>query len=186
MDKHIKRIYKEIKGLEKDPEIQIIYNDEDITNLKIIFHCSKDSVYTHKFIALEIKINDDYPFKSPKVKFLHYNNIRIHPNLYNDGKICLSILGTWAGPSWESSMNIESIIRSIMSLLDNDPYKHEPGVKGDIIYAKYVKFITFHDLLFNYIEKLETEFSEYIKKYIETNYDNIRSLLSISPTEIKI
>ena len=24
--------------------------------------------------------------------------VRFNPNLYNDGKVCLSILGTWAGP----------------------------------------------------------------------------------------
>lgn len=64
-----------------------------------------------------------------------------------------------------------------MSLLDNDPYKHEPGDVGNIIYAKYVKFITFEDLLFNYLEKTNSKFSEYIKKYIRDNYNNIKNLL---------
>lgn len=27
--------------------------------------------------------------------------VRFNPNLYNCGKVCLSLLGTWAGPGWD-------------------------------------------------------------------------------------
>ena len=26
--------------------------------------------------------------------------VRFNPNLYNCGKVCLSLLGTWSGPGW--------------------------------------------------------------------------------------
>ncbi len=31
--------------------------------------------------------------------------VRFNPNLYDDGKVCLSLLGTWHGPSWDPAMS---------------------------------------------------------------------------------
>jgi len=29
----------------------------------------------------------------------------MNPNLYADGKVCLSLLGTWSGPGWEKGVS---------------------------------------------------------------------------------
>ena len=52
---------------------------------------------------------------------------RFHPNLYVDGKVCLSILGTFSGPSWQSTMSLSMILLSLKALLDSNPLTHEPG-----------------------------------------------------------
>ena len=45
------------------------------------------------------------------------------------GKVCLSILGTWAGPKWTSIMDITTVLLTIQSLLDKNPLHHlEPDV----------------------------------------------------------
>jgi hypothetical protein len=31
---------------------------------------------------------------------MNYVQVRFNPNLYSDGKVCLSLLGTWSGPGW--------------------------------------------------------------------------------------
>ena len=59
------------------------------------------------------------------------NSIRTHPNLYTDGKVCLSILGTWNGPGWEATMSISSILMSLMSILNKNPIKNEPGYEKE-------------------------------------------------------
>ena len=51
-----KRIYKELLSLKKYTEMKIIYNENDISQFRIIFQCPKDSVYEHKFIILKFKI----------------------------------------------------------------------------------------------------------------------------------
>lgn len=56
-----------------------------------------DSVYCHKLLKLEFEIPDTYPMVPPKIKFIQHQGLRIHPNLYVEGKLCLSILGTWPG-----------------------------------------------------------------------------------------
>ena len=53
--------------------------------------------------------------------------VRFNPNLYKNGKVCLSILGTWEGPAWLPSQSIASVLMSIQSLMNSNPYFNEPG-----------------------------------------------------------
>lgn len=53
--------------------------------------------------------------------------VRFNPNLYADGKVCLSILNTWSGPGWTPSQTISSILLSVQSLMNEKPYCNEPG-----------------------------------------------------------
>ena len=50
----------------------------------------------------------DYPQVPPKVTFLTTGggSVRFNPNLYADGKVCLSLLGTYDGPRWMPGMQI--------------------------------------------------------------------------------
>ncbi len=83
----------------------------------------------------------DYPASPPKMKHttatLTPDNLRFHPNLYArsdtesyDGKVCLSILGTWAGPGWQPTMNIAGVLQTVQSILGPNPIHNEPGYDG--------------------------------------------------------
>ena len=52
----------------------------------------------------DLLLPPDYPNRPPQVHFLTTGNgrIRFNPNLYNNGKVCLSLLGTWSGPGWNA------------------------------------------------------------------------------------
>lgn len=75
---------------------------------------------------------------------------RLNPNLYADGKVCLSLLGTWHGSDasekWDAdTANLWRVLVSIQGMiLVADPYFNEPGVdavrgtpEGDIASARY-------------------------------------------------
>jgi Ubiquitin-conjugating enzyme len=55
--------------------------------------------------------------------------IRFNPNLYQCGKVCLSLLGTWTGPGWQPRKStLLQVLVSIQGLiLVPDPYFNEPG-----------------------------------------------------------
>lgn len=76
----------------------------------------------------EFQLPEGFPFDPPQVLFKTYDGLtRFHPNMYRDGKVCLSILHTWNGPRWASTMRISTVLVTLQSLLDSSPIRHEPG-----------------------------------------------------------
>ena len=74
----------------------------------------KDTPYEKGAYFFDIKFAPDHPFKSPVAKFLTSDNkVRFNPNLYINGKVCLSILGTWSGPSWTPLIRMETLFLTI-------------------------------------------------------------------------
>ena len=53
-----------------------------------------------------MEFSEDYPNKPPKIKFL---TKMFHPNIYNDGSICLDILSHM----WSPVYDVASILTSI-------------------------------------------------------------------------
>ena len=54
-----------------------------------------DTPYEGGFFLFVIRCPPDYPIRPPRVKLLTTGNkeVRFNPNLYKNGKVCLSILG---------------------------------------------------------------------------------------------
>eukprot|EP01098_Paradermamoeba_levis_P011129 TRINITY_DN4731_c0_g4_i3.p1 TRINITY_DN4731_c0_g4~~TRINITY_DN4731_c0_g4_i3.p1 ORF type:complete len:395 (-),score=154.58 TRINITY_DN4731_c0_g4_i3:38-1075(-) len=76
----------------------------------------------------------DYPNCPPVVNLQTTGNgsVRFNPNLYNCGKVCLSLLGTWSGQETEKwnpkTSTILQVLISIQSfILVEKPYFNEPG-----------------------------------------------------------
>lgn len=113
----------------------------------------EDSVYRHKLVKLQFEIPPTYPLVPPKVKFVQHTGERIHPNLYVEGKVCLSILGTWPGEPWAFGMRCNSVLITIRSLLDNQPYCHEPNQRDNPAFNDYVRYATWRWLLLDYLDR---------------------------------
>ncbi|PIO58836.1 ubiquitin--protein ligase, partial [Teladorsagia circumcincta] len=45
----------------------------------------------------KFKLPADYPQKPPEVTYVAYSQEQLNPNLYQNGKVCTSLLGTWSG-----------------------------------------------------------------------------------------
>lgn len=62
----------------------------------------------------------------------HSGGLRLNPNLYECGKVCLSLLNTWEGKKdekWNPKIsNMLQVLLSIQALVLNEkPYFNEPG-----------------------------------------------------------
>ncbi|KIY49167.1 hypothetical protein FISHEDRAFT_65234 [Fistulina hepatica ATCC 64428] len=79
----------------------------------------------------DIFLGAGYNQSPPSVKYMTTNGgkFRFNPNLYADGKVCLSLLGTWQGPGWIAGRStLLQVLISIQSMILNDePYLNEPG-----------------------------------------------------------
>lgn len=67
----------------------------------------EDTPYSAGMFLFDAFFPPDYPNTAPKVNLQTTGNgtVRFNPNLYNCGKVCLSILGTWdgaQGETWDS------------------------------------------------------------------------------------
>ena len=168
--------------------IYIEFDEKDMFRAKALIVGPSDTIYECGFLLFEITFPNNYPFSPPEVKYVPQNRIRIHPNIYVNGKVCLSILGTWSGPGWTTIMDITNVLVTIQSLLDNDPLCNEPGYEKKLLpnkelydnYNMAIKYNTINSLIIKIIkydlgdfEVFRTKMIECIHKYNDSINKNI-------------
>ena len=150
---------KELERLQNADELGAsvgLVDDEDLFNWTIIFEGPGDTLYEGGFFKTLLKFPDDYPNNPPEMKFV---TEMWHPNIYPDGKVCISILHPpgedafneqeSADERWRPILGVEAIIVSVISML-NDPNLESPAnidaaknFKEDrLTYNKKVKKLT--------------------------------------------
>ncbi|MCO5604600.1 hypothetical protein L7F22_058768 [Adiantum nelumboides] len=120
--------------LEWDSSIFLRMDEQRMDVLRALIIGPKDTPYENGVFLFDILLEATYPDKPPKVHFLTTGGgkVRFNPNLYKNGTVCLSILGTWNdGPGWKAGQSsIMQVLVSIQGLvLVADPYYNEPGYK---------------------------------------------------------
>ena len=182
MKKVIKRIInKDLKSIQNLKNIYVEFDESNMMKAKAIIIGPKNTRYQDSILLFEIEFTKDYPYSPPNLKYISRNNIRIHPNLYVNGKICLSFLGTWSGPKWTSIMDISTILLSIQSLLDENPLRNEPGyenIKGVLndTYNNIIDYNSINSLIIDQYNDLPTNyliFKDKLKKHIIENKNDI-------------
>jgi len=172
-----------------DNDYLIEWDETDINTVHAIIKPPTNSVYRHKFIRLDIQITDDYPLSPPQVRFVNHDSVRIHPNMYQDGKCCSTILNTWGDDKfekWTASMGIETILLTFHSFLDNNPYTYEPGGGDNPSYTVYVLYQSWITCLLRYMEyETVPSFLEFIQTYLTANigsvFDDLTTLSETYP-----
>ncbi|KAL4127302.1 hypothetical protein QTP88_011478 [Uroleucon formosanum] len=90
---------------------------------------TEGTLYDGEQFQLQFKFDTKYPFESPEVTFVG-QNIPVHPHVYSNGHICLSILTS----DWSPALTVQSVCLSIMSMLSSCKEKKKP--EGDSLYVK--------------------------------------------------
>jgi ubiquitin-conjugating enzyme E2 Z len=129
----IKRLLKDIRQIRKDPltehGIHYIHDDEDMMKGYALIIGQEGTPYFGGYYFFEINFPQDYPYSPPKAAFLtNAYNIRFNPNLYENGKVCISILNTWRGEKWTPCQTVSTVLLSISTVLCSNPLLNEPGV----------------------------------------------------------
>ncbi|CAH9133283.1 unnamed protein product [Cuscuta epithymum] len=108
----LKRLQSELMALMMSGEsgISAFPEEDNIFCWKGTITGSKDTVFEGTEYKLSLTFPNEYPFKSPKVKF---ETACFHPNVDVYGNICLDILQD----KWSSAYDVRTILLSIQSLL---------------------------------------------------------------------
>ena len=151
-----RKILKEVQEINENSEHLGIYasmDPEEVDSLKVMIIGPEDSPYYGGFFLFRVKFPEQFPFVPPSVTFItpsRYPGCRVHPNLYQDGKVCLSILNTWGEKEWSPALTLEKIFITIQGLLDNNPVTNEPGqerVKKDSVEGRSYYLIALYRTL---------------------------------------
>ncbi|OBZ78821.1 Baculoviral IAP repeat-containing protein 6 [Grifola frondosa] len=101
--------------------------------IKIMIAGPEGTPYSGGLFEFDCFIPLEYPNRPPlmHLRTTGGGSVRFNPNLYNCGKVCLSLLGTWPGrpeEQWSSKSTLLQVLVSIQSMILVDlPYFNEPG-----------------------------------------------------------
>ncbi|RWS17012.1 hypothetical protein B4U79_09866 [Dinothrombium tinctorium] len=128
-----RRVRKEIMILQSSipPSISVITFEDRLDLFSVMIKGPKATPYEDGLFFFDIQLPSNYPHVPPVVHYYSFCSKRLNPNLYEDGLVCLSLLGTWTGSGtelWSSNSNLLQLLLSIQSLiLVDEPYFNEPG-----------------------------------------------------------
>tara|TARA_B100000886_G_scaffold324579_1_gene269387 strand:+ start:69 stop:794 length:726 start_codon:yes stop_codon:yes gene_type:complete len=181
------RLLKDVKEIIKNPlESEGIYYIHDESNMMQGYSLligPKNTPYEYGYYLFKINYPNDYPLSPPIMTYLtNDGKTRFHPNLYRNGKVCLSILNTWKGEQWSSCQTIRSLLLTLISILDQNPLCNEPGFsiyhKDCLPYTNSIWFKNYEIAIMGIINNkyLPNEckiFNDIIKLSYKNNYDSI-------------
>lgn len=191
-----KRITSEMKMLSKSlplnytNSIFLKHDEARMDLMRALIIGSDDTPYANGAFIYDIFLDDNYPNSPPKMNLVTTggNTIRFNPNLYSNGYICLSLLGTWSGDNIEKwnnkTSNLLQILLSVQSIVMSDGvYYNEPGYSTDRTspsskafnkgYSDIVKYANIKYAMNEQIKKLPKGFEDIIRMHFILKKEDI-------------
>ncbi|XP_028406367.1 ubiquitin-conjugating enzyme E2 W-like [Dendronephthya gigantea] len=119
-----RRLHRELQQLTLNALPGIGVNDDTSTSLEtwiVNLQGAAGTLYEGETFKLQFKFPAKYPFDSPQVIFVG-SEIPIHPHIYSNGHICLSILTD----DWSPALSVQSVCLSVLSMLSSCKEKKLP------------------------------------------------------------
>ena len=186
-----KRIAKDVIEINKHPlhkhGIYYFHDEENLKKGYALIIGPDETIYQDGFYYFEFTFPSNYPASPPKAKFITGDGkTRFHPNLYRNGKVCLSLLNTWRGESWTSCQSISTILLTLVTLFHNKPLLNEPGCtekhKDFKKYNEIVEYKNYDIAILNGLRHKENNnwygkqfniFNDIVSNHIINNYSKI-------------
>ncbi|XP_047024069.1 (E3-independent) E2 ubiquitin-conjugating enzyme isoform X2 [Helicoverpa zea] len=126
-------VKREIKLLKSDlpPGVWVRGYEDRIDLLSVMIAGPSKTPYEGGLFVFDVQLGGEYPRAPPLCHYHSYCTDRLNPNLYEDGKVCVSLLGTWSGRGvevWGKDSSLLQVIVSLQGLILNaEPYFNEAG-----------------------------------------------------------
>ena len=181
----IKRLLLDVKEIIKHPlennGIYYKHDNNDMLKGTAMIIGPEGTPYHNGYYLFKFKFPVNYPFQPPKVEYMtNDGSTRFNPNLYRNGKVCVSILNTWSGDQWTGCQTISSVLLTLCTLLNDNPLLNEPGIlenNGNIKpYNSIIKYKNIQHAIYYVINNNNSIFSHFYPTMTEhflKNYDSI-------------
>lgn len=117
--------------LSMPPGVWIRVYEDRMDLMSVMIAGPEHTPYEDGMFLFDIHLGKNYPHSPPSCHYVSFCADRLNPNLYEDGKVCVSLLGTWAGKGsevWGPCSTLLQVIVSIQGLiLVPEPYYNEAG-----------------------------------------------------------
>jgi len=129
----LKTVYKEVALLRENlPDGILVKGFEDRMDLfSVMISGPENTPYEDGLFLFDIQLPSSYPSSPPLVHYVSFCPDRLNPNLYEEGKVCVSLLGTWSGKGSEMWTEVSSLLQLLVSIqgliLVPEPYFNEAG-----------------------------------------------------------
>lgn len=139
-----KLLQNQFKKIQSEPVegIAVELNNDNLYEWKVFIEGPKDTFYEGGIFQLLMKFPVDYPMVPPVVTF---TSEFWHPNVYTDGKVCISILhppghdemsGELPEERWLPTQTVTTILLSIISLLSAPNISSPANVDASVEWRK--------------------------------------------------
>ncbi|CAH8437157.1 unnamed protein product [Schistosoma rodhaini] len=142
----VKALQKELKDLNEFPVEGfkvMVSEEENLFVWDVAIFGPPMTLYEGGYFKARLCFPDDYPYSPPTMHFL---SRMYHPNIYENGEVCISILhspgddpqsGELPSERWNPTQNVRTILLSVISLL-NEPNIHSAAhVDASVAYRKW-------------------------------------------------
>ncbi|KAJ8490557.1 hypothetical protein OPV22_012278 [Ensete ventricosum] len=133
-----KKVQQEWSILEKNlpDDIYVRVFEDRMDLIRAVIVGAYGTPYQDGLFFFDFHLPSEYPQVPPSV-YYRSGGLRLNPNLYVDGKVCLSLLNTWTGKGsevWDPSLSsVLQVLVSLQGLVLNDkPYFNEAGYEKHI------------------------------------------------------
>jgi ubiquitin-protein ligase len=158
-----------------DSSVFLRVDETRVDIIKCLITGPQGTPYDNGCYLFDIFLGPTYNQSAPSVKYMTTNGgkFRFNPNLYADGKVCLSLLGTWSGPGWvPGKSTLLQVLISIQSMiLCDEPYLNEPGWAGhggtpqSMAYSANVRRMVVHTAMLGNLKNPPEPFSDIIRTH---------------------
>lgn len=142
---NIKILQQELKSLKVQPleGFRIENSDESIYKWNVGIFGPPGTIYEGGYFKARINFPMDYPYSPPQLRFL---TEIFHPNIYDNGEVCISILhpaindvtsGELPSERWNPSQTVRTVLLSVISMLNEPNCTSPANVDASILYRKY-------------------------------------------------
>ena len=142
---------------------------ERIDLMKAVICGANGTPYAHGIFEYDLYLPNNYPNTNPKCNLMTTGNqqVRFNPNLYSNGYVCLSLLGTWRGnanENWDPKLStILQLLLSIQAVvMSEEVYFNEPGYEntagtpdGERKNEGYMNIVRYCNIKFAMVEMME-------------------------------